>query len=47
MYIFKTNRTQGYGFVKFANSGVAKIAAQTMNGYLMFGKSMVAEVLEY
>ena len=28
----------GYGFVKFAEKGVAKIASQTMNGYLMFGK---------
>lgn len=34
----KTNRTKGYGFVKFDDDGVAKTAAESMNGYMMFGK---------
>jgi nucleolar protein 15 len=43
----KTNRTQGYGFVKFEDEEVAKIASQSMNGYMMFGKQIVAEHLKY
>ncbi|CAD8211839.1 unnamed protein product [Paramecium octaurelia] len=41
----KTNRVQGYGFVKFADKEVAPIAAQAMNGYLMNGKKLVVNVL--
>lgn len=34
----KTGGVKGYAFVEFAISEVAKIAADTMNNYLMFGK---------
>ena len=42
----KTNRTQGFGFVKFTDNETAKIAAESMNGYMMFGKQIVAQLLE-
>ncbi|CAD8119787.1 unnamed protein product [Paramecium sonneborni] len=41
----KTNRAQGYGFIKFADKEVAPIAAQAMNGYLMNGKKLIVNVL--
>ena len=34
----QTGGVKGYAFVEFAISEVAKIAADTMNNYLMFGK---------
>lgn len=34
----KTSRAKGYGWVQFANDAVAHIAADTMNGYLLFGR---------
>lgn len=34
----KTARAKGYGWVQFANDAVARIAAETMNGYLLFGR---------
>jgi nucleolar protein 15 len=34
----KTSRSKGYGFVEFADREIAKIAAQAMNGYFLFGK---------
>lgn len=34
----KTARAKGYGWVQFANDAVALIAAETMNGYLLFGR---------
>jgi nucleolar protein 15 len=34
----KTARTRGYAFVEFASKDVAKIAVQTMNGYMLFHK---------
>jgi nucleolar protein 15 len=36
---------QGYGFVKFTEKDVAKIAAEAMNGYLMNGKKLSVNVL--
>jgi len=32
----KTARSKGYGWVEFEEYGVAEIAAETMNGYMMF-----------
>lgn len=37
----KTGKCKGYGYVEFANPEVAKIAAETMNNYLMFKKRLV------
>lgn len=34
----KTARAKGYAWVQFANDAVARIAAETMNGYLLFGR---------
>eukprot|EP00168_Porphyra_purpurea_P004982 TRINITY_DN1600_c0_g2_i2.p1 TRINITY_DN1600_c0_g2~~TRINITY_DN1600_c0_g2_i2.p1 ORF type:complete len:269 (+),score=87.91 TRINITY_DN1600_c0_g2_i2:190-996(+) len=34
----KSARAKGYAFVQFANVEVARIAAETMHGYLMFGR---------
>lgn len=36
--LFQTGRCKGFAFVEFACDEVAKIAAQTMNNYLMFNK---------
>lgn len=36
--LIQTGKCRGYGFVEFACDEVAKIAAQTMNNYLMFNK---------
>lgn len=38
-----TGRSKGYGFVEFANSEVAKIAAETMDNYLMFNRRLIGE----
>ncbi|CAK9296486.1 unnamed protein product [Gordionus sp. m RMFG-2023] len=39
----KTGRTKGYGFIEFDDENVAKIAAETMNNYLMFDKILKCE----
>jgi len=41
----KNAASRGYGWVEFAEEAVAKIAQQTMNGYLMFGKKMICEMV--
>lgn len=41
----KTGKSRHYGWVEFADSGVASIAAETMNGYMLFKKTLVCEVL--
>jgi len=41
----KTARSKGYGFVEFAEESVAKIVAETMQGYLLFDKTIVCHVL--
>ncbi|XP_046741032.1 MKI67 FHA domain-interacting nucleolar phosphoprotein-like [Diprion similis] len=38
----KTGRSCGYGYVEFMNTEVAKIAAQSMNNYLMAGRLLKA-----
>ncbi|KAL3271140.1 hypothetical protein HHI36_021637 [Cryptolaemus montrouzieri] len=37
-----SGKSKGYGFVEFSNPEVAKIAAETMNNYLMCKKRVVA-----
>ncbi|XP_034937583.1 MKI67 FHA domain-interacting nucleolar phosphoprotein [Chelonus insularis] len=40
-----TGKSKGYGFVEFAHSEVAKIAAESMNNYLMFGRLVKTEYI--
>lgn len=40
IYLFQTNRPRHYAFIKFKNEAVARIAAESMDNYLMFGKRM-------
>ncbi len=40
----KTGGSKGYGFIQFADSETAKVAAETMDKYLMHGKQLVAHV---
>ncbi|XP_033324409.2 MKI67 FHA domain-interacting nucleolar phosphoprotein [Megalopta genalis] len=37
-----TGKSRGYGYIEFENADVAKIAAETMNNYLMCGRLMKA-----
>ena len=39
----KTARSKGYAFLEFKDAEVAKIAAESMNGYLMYGTPLVVE----
>lgn len=36
-----SGRSKGYGYVEFLHTDVAKIAAETMNNYLMFKRRLV------
>ncbi|XP_058801890.1 MKI67 FHA domain-interacting nucleolar phosphoprotein-like [Phymastichus coffea] len=38
----KTGKSRGYGYIEFENIEVAKIAAETMNNYLMCGRLLKA-----
>lgn len=38
MYFFQSGRSKGYAFIEFLHPEVAKIAAETMNNYLMFNR---------
>jgi nucleolar protein 15 len=42
----KTGRSKHYCFIEFEDRDVARIAAEAMNGYMMFGKRLVAKLLE-
>ena len=42
----KTARSKGYAFLEFQDKTVASIAAQTMDGYLMFGKKVECHVVD-
>ncbi|EAN34270.1 RNA recognition motif family protein [Theileria parva strain Muguga] len=42
----KTNRSRGYAFVQFEDHEIAKIAAETMDKYLIDGKSLKVHVKE-
>lgn len=41
----KTGMHRGYGFIEFADEEVARIAADTMNNYLMFNKVLKCHVI--
>ncbi|KAK6461007.1 hypothetical protein DFJ63DRAFT_214294 [Scheffersomyces coipomensis] len=41
----KTGKSKHYGFIEFENVDVAKIAAETMNNYLLFGHLLKCEVI--
>mmetsp|Transcript_137765 Transcript_137765/g.343857 ORF Transcript_137765/g.343857 Transcript_137765/m.343857 type:complete len:340 (-) Transcript_137765:57-1076(-) len=41
----KNAASKGYGWIEFAEEAVAKIAQQTMDGYLMFGKKLKCEMV--
>jgi len=42
----KTARSKGYAFVEFEEESVAEIVAKTMNGYLLFDKTLVCTQME-
>ncbi|XP_066603325.1 MKI67 FHA domain-interacting nucleolar phosphoprotein-like [Prorops nasuta] len=42
----KTGRSRSYGYVEFLRPEVAKIAAETMNNYLMFGRLLKTTYIE-
>ncbi|CAG9315635.1 unnamed protein product [Blepharisma stoltei] len=42
----KTGRSKGYAFVEFLEKDVAKIAAEAMHGFLIFGKQLVCRYLD-
>ena len=37
---------KGYGYIEFELGEVAKIAAKTMNNYIMFGHKLVCEYVD-
>ena len=39
----KTGRSMGYAFIKFKHSEVAKVAAETMNNYIMHGSRLISK----
>lgn len=41
----KTGNYRGYGFIEFVDKEVARIAAETMNNYLMFNKVIKCQVI--
>merc|ERR1719478_1053610 len=41
----KTAKSKGFAFVEFEEESVAKIVVETMNGYLLFGKTLVCHML--
>lgn len=43
----KTGNHRGFGFIEFADEEVAKIAADTMNNYLMFNKVLKCHVIPH
>eukprot|EP01023_Acetabularia_acetabulum_P007128 TRINITY_DN1302_c0_g2_i1.p1 TRINITY_DN1302_c0_g2~~TRINITY_DN1302_c0_g2_i1.p1 ORF type:complete len:226 (-),score=40.41 TRINITY_DN1302_c0_g2_i1:317-994(-) len=42
----KTHNCKGYGWVEFRYPSVARIAAEAMNGYMMFKKRLVCRIVE-
>jgi nucleolar protein 15 len=40
-----TGKHRGYGFIEFESESVAKIAADTMNNYLMFNKILKCQLI--
>ena len=43
----RTARSKGYCFIEFREAAVAKIAAESMNGYLMYGRPLEARYVEH
>ncbi|KAJ8960411.1 hypothetical protein NQ318_013691 [Aromia moschata] len=43
----KNGNSKGFGYVEFLHPDVAKIAAETMNNYLMFKKRIIAEYVPF
>lgn len=43
----QTANSKGYAFVEFEYDDVARIAAETMNNYLMFGKLLKCEEMMF
>lgn len=41
----KTGNSRGYGYVLFKDMGVAQVAAETMNNYLMYDKILKCKLL--
>lgn len=41
----QTGGSKGYAFIEFALKEVANIACQTMNGYIMFGRTLKCRTL--
>ena len=46
LVVIKTGNTKHYGFIEFDSIEVAKVAAETMNNYLLFGHLIKCEVVE-
>lgn len=42
----RTGKSRHYGFIEFKDAEVAQIAAESMNNYLMFGKSLKCHVMD-
>ena len=42
----KTGRSKGYSFIEFDEKEPARIAANTMHGFLLFGKQLVCQYLD-
>ncbi|RLV89976.1 hypothetical protein JA1_004862 [Spathaspora sp. JA1] len=42
----KTGKSKHYGFIEFESYEVAKVAAETMNNYLLFGHLLKCQLLE-
>jgi nucleolar protein 15 len=42
----KTGRSKGYSFVEFEEKEIARVAAHTMHGFLLFGKQLVCQALD-
>ena len=38
LILLQTGKSRGYGYIEFRDPEVAKIAAETMNNYLMCGR---------
>jgi nucleolar protein 15 len=39
----RTGNSKGYAYIEFEEPEVAKIVAETMNNYLMYGRKLVSE----
>ncbi len=44
--IVKSARSKGYAFVEFEDKDVAKIAAENMNGYMLYGRTLNCRLIQ-